>query len=124
MKFKQTAATVTHEMGHNLGLQHYDEDDTCTCHVSHGCIMRSAASSNQESTQWSSCSVEKFGTLAEIPCIYNEPDPDIFWDQAKCGDGLVTGDEECDCGHLVTGGVTTDYRQLLLCWNQIQKLKA
>ena len=59
--------------------------------------MRSTASGNPP-TQWSTCSVENLGKLANVPCIDSPPDPDIFWDNDVCGDGFITGEEECDCG--------------------------
>lgn len=90
------ASIVTHELGHNLGLEHDNEECVCTTGAS-SCVM--APTLSQTGTnQWSECSVSKFGILSNDPCINNDPDPDIFWDEPDCGDGIVTGEEECDCG--------------------------
>merc|ERR1712048_1223670 len=107
---KKAAATLTHEIGHNLGLPHYTEDKNCTNSCStesngKNCIMAESASL-VPSTQWSSCSVDKYGKLQDLPCTENIPDPDIIWGPAKCGDGLVQAPEECDCGGDKPGNLT------------------
>ena len=99
------AATMTHELGHNMGLNHYDENEECkdTCSTPQvGCIMKSSLGAIA-TTQWSTCSNTKYGLLAEVPCVYTEPDPDVFWDVDECGDGIISGEEECDCGRNVVG---------------------
>jgi len=90
-----TATTLSHELGHNLGLLH--DTDSCNCEAGESrCIM--AAASSGQATQWSSCSFENFGKIADMPCINDDPDPDIIWTDPICGDGIVSGDEQCDCG--------------------------
>jgi hypothetical protein len=121
------AATMTHELGHNMGLSHYDDNDECKggCvteeSLSIGCIMKSSTGSTP-STQWSQCSVSNYGSLAEVPCIYTEPDPDVFWDVDDCGDGIISGEEECDCGRK-TGAVDGEYCNPECCNPLTCKLK-
>ena len=31
-------------------------------------------------------------------CLYNTPSPDTILGSSMCGDGIVQGDEVCDCG--------------------------
>ena len=99
------ASTVSHEMGHNFGMQH-DEGRTCysVCSSGNGCIMNSVSSS-QPATQFSLCSVEDLNSnLASGVgfCIFNEP-TQLATDPV-CGNGFVETGEECDCGPIATCG--------------------
>ena len=54
---------------------------------------------------WSSCSVAAInsafsratGNLAR--CLHNIPSPDSILGTPVCGDGILQGDEMCDCGY-------------------------
>lgn len=96
---KQAGSTLTHEIGHNLGLPHYTEDKNCTNSCSTRTCIMAASSGVVPSNQWSSCSVDKYGKLQDLPCTNNVPDPDIVWGDGDCGNGIVEKDEECDCGN-------------------------
>lgn len=92
------AVTLAHELGHNLGMEH-DEEDKCKC-PDEKCIM-SSSSSTVHPKHWSSCSVEyleesrKHGLL---DCLTNMPDR-VFG--PVCGNGLVEEGEDCDIGEPI-----------------------
>ena len=97
------ASTVSHEMGHNLGMQH-DEARSCyvACSSGNGCIMN-AVSSGQPATMFSPCSVQDLNTNLENGvgfCIFNEPT--MLATDPACGNGFIETGEECDCGPIAT----------------------
>ena len=99
------ASTVSHEMGHNFGMQH-DEGRTCytPCASGNGCVMN-AVSSGQPATQFSTCSVQDLdSSLADGVgfCIFNEPT--MLATDPFCGNGFIETGEECDCGAVATCG--------------------
>ena len=51
----QMAATVSHELGHNLGLDHDTLSCSRECSGPGGCLMSPSALASK-STRWSSCS--------------------------------------------------------------------
>lgn len=89
------AVTLAHELGHNLGMEH-DEDDKCKC-PDEKCIM-SSSSSAVHPKHWSACSTDyledskKHGLL---DCLMNEPGR-VFG--PVCGNGFVEEGEDCDMG--------------------------
>ncbi|XP_033113378.1 disintegrin and metalloproteinase domain-containing protein 12-like isoform X3 [Anneissia japonica] len=93
------AATMCHEMGHNLGFYH--DEDTCVCSETRegvGCIMGPVASSTPP-TVWSECTKEHLKTALEkglASCLFNYPV--IIYDGPICGNGYVEKGEQCDCG--------------------------
>lgn len=101
------AVTLSHELGHNLGMEH-DEDDKCKC-PDEKCIM-SSSSSTVHPKHWSTCSIQyledsrKHGLL---DCLINEP-TDIFG--PVCGNGFVEEGEDCDIGELIPIGGTSRSR--------------
>uniref|UniRef100_A0A7N6BLV1 ADAM metallopeptidase domain 28 n=1 Tax=Anabas testudineus TaxID=64144 RepID=A0A7N6BLV1_ANATE len=91
-------ATLAHEMGHNLGMDH-DDSSTCICSAD-SCIMAAALSWNIPRT-FSSCSTsnyEKYLTSRSPSCILDKPDFRSIVAPAVCGNGFVEAGEQCDCG--------------------------
>ncbi|MCI4383858.1 hypothetical protein PGIGA_G00031600 [Pangasianodon gigas] len=86
---------LAHEMGHNLGMNH--DDSRCQCGGS-SCIMASTATG---STLFSTCSDNDFETLVLRGggvCLLNQPSQDSVISVAECGNGILEGTEQCDCG--------------------------
>ena len=96
------ASTVSHEMGHNFGMQH-DQGRSCyQCASSNGCIMNAVGGGNP-ATLFSTCSVDDLtASLLEGVgfCIYNEPTRLVT--DPFCGNGFVEEGEQCDCGSNAT----------------------
>ncbi|XP_071392814.1 disintegrin and metalloproteinase domain-containing protein 9 [Centroberyx affinis] len=89
------STVVAHEMGHNLGMNH--DSDQCTCDGG-SCIMSASASG---STKFSSCSGDDFERLIRRGggvCLKNQPSLSDVVGIAKCGNGLLEEEEQCDCG--------------------------
>ncbi|CAD6185463.1 unnamed protein product [Caenorhabditis auriculariae] len=89
------AGTVTHEMGHNFGMDHDVDPQTCNCPTSQ-CIM---APQSGRLEYWSECSVKFLSSAINRGvdiCLLNEPG--IKAGDAKCGNGIIESGEECDCG--------------------------
>ncbi|NXH20353.1 ADA28 protein, partial [Bucco capensis] len=91
------AATMAHEMGHNLGMSHDTKECTCDAPV---CIMTDTVSSIIPE-KFSSCSLQSFEAymMSDMPkCLTNIPDRGSIVAPASCGNGFVEKGEECDCG--------------------------
>eukprot|EP00038_Savillea_parva_P005852 m.160320 g.160320 ORF g.160320 m.160320 type:complete len:827 (+) comp11930_c0_seq1:1761-4241(+) len=90
----------SHEVGHNWGAQH-DPSGSCAPGDDNGgnYIMYAAASdgTHTNNNRFSTCSTASMGTVLSLlreGCFVEAG--------VGCGDGEVTGDEECDCGDQCT----------------------
>uniref|UniRef100_A0A8D3B699 ADAM metallopeptidase domain 28 n=1 Tax=Scophthalmus maximus TaxID=52904 RepID=A0A8D3B699_SCOMX len=91
-------ATLAHEMGHNLGMNH-DDSSGCSC-SGDSCIMAAALSWNIPRT-FSSCSssnYENYLTSRTPGCLLDKPDYRTVEAPAVCGNGFLEAGEHCDCG--------------------------
>ncbi|NXM36833.1 ADA28 protein, partial [Oxyruncus cristatus] len=91
------AATMAHEMGHNLGMSHDTEACSCSDDI---CIMTDTVSSFIPK-EFSSCSLQSFEKfmLSDMPeCLTDIPDVSSIVAPPACGNGFVEKGEECDCG--------------------------
>lgn len=95
------AVTIAHELGHNLGMEHDDENSSEECHCpDERCIM-SAKSSEAHPKHWSSCSLkylEDSRTHGLLKCLENKPEKTMG---PICGNGFVEDGEDCDIGEPV-----------------------
>ncbi|KAK3529367.1 hypothetical protein QTP70_029472 [Hemibagrus guttatus] len=86
---------LAHEMGHNLGMNH----DTSSCQCGgNSCIMSPSASGSR---LFSLCSGNDFENLVlrgKGTCLLNLPPQDNVISVPKCGNQILEGDEQCDCG--------------------------
>ncbi|XP_046710679.1 zinc metalloproteinase-disintegrin-like jararhagin isoform X2 [Silurus meridionalis] len=94
------AATIAHEMGHNMGMSH--DVQGCTCGLS-DCIMtevvNSAAAVFPE--LFSDCSLEDLRIFLENAnpgCLLDRPSSDRLYGGPVCGNALLDPGEDCDCG--------------------------
>ncbi|KAK0139930.1 Disintegrin and metalloproteinase domain-containing protein 28 [Merluccius polli] len=93
-------ATLAHEMGHNLGMNH-DDSSACTC-TGDSCIMAGALSWDVPKT-FSSCSTsnyEQYLNSRTPGCLLNKPEYQTLVAPALCGNGFLENGEDCDCGLL------------------------
>ncbi|XP_073510846.1 zinc metalloproteinase-disintegrin-like 4a [Phyllobates terribilis] len=89
-------ATIAHEMGHNLGMDH---DDDCTCGDVE-CVM-SAGFSSSEYYTFSSCSIANLKNFiyTYLPnCMSNMPQTSQILTPPVCGNKFTESGEQCDCG--------------------------
>ena len=96
---EQSAMTFSHEIGHNLGADH-DEELDCPS----GFIM-SEQGSRSSSLSFSHCSLTNMSS--ELDHVLSKPYLNCFTSKdfdyqrdvfSICGNGIVEGEEECDCG--------------------------
>ncbi|XP_036138152.1 disintegrin and metalloproteinase domain-containing protein 20-like [Molossus molossus] len=93
--FYNFAYIVSHEIGHNLGMDH--DEKTCTCGQK-TCIMFPSKAS---ATRFSNCSYADFmNTMTRQTCLYFSHDKWNTVQCTRCGNGVVEEGEECDCGTL------------------------
>eukprot|EP00941_MAST-03F_sp_MAST-3F-sp1_P003484 g3484.t1 len=94
----RTAATVAHELGHELSIRHDSDGNSCTAT---GSIMNAAYFDpiNLNTLTWSTCSktyVNNWLQLNPNSCLSNRPT--LKFGAPVCGDGIIEAGEECDCG--------------------------
>ncbi|XP_035291398.1 zinc metalloproteinase-disintegrin-like brevilysin H2a [Anguilla anguilla] len=92
-------ATLAHEMGHNLGMNH--DTSSCVC-TDASCIMAPALSYNIPK-HFSSCSdgnYDQFLNARNPECLLNKPSYEAVLSTPVCGNGFLEKGEQCDCGPL------------------------
>ncbi|XP_072534300.1 disintegrin and metalloproteinase domain-containing protein 8a [Salminus brasiliensis] len=95
------ASTITHEMGHNLGMSH--DNPNCDCSSkssSQGCVMgESIGFIYPESfSRCSKMSLEIFLEKYDSSCLLDIPKEEDLFGGPVCGNAFVEKGEECDCG--------------------------
>ncbi|KAM3830893.1 LOW QUALITY PROTEIN: zinc metalloproteinase-disintegrin BA-5A-like [Vipera latastei] len=91
------AATMAHEMGHNLGMEH--DGNQCNCGAN-SCIMAPEIS-DPPPIYFSNCSrdyYQKFLTNFRPDCTLIRPSRTDIVSPPVCGNGLLEKGEACDCG--------------------------
>ncbi|KAM6358705.1 disintegrin and metalloproteinase domain-containing protein 20-like [Alca torda] len=88
--------TFVHELGHNLGMRH--DKPGCKCRRKK-CIMHE---SSVVTDAFSDCSYQDYFDLLGrgANCLRQQPEPGTFYTMKReyCGNKIVEGGEQCDCG--------------------------
>ncbi|XP_036989402.2 disintegrin and metalloproteinase domain-containing protein 1a-like [Artibeus jamaicensis] len=91
------AALMVHELGHNLGIQH--DHSACTCQDKRLCLMYEDIT---KESGFSNCSSDYFYRFLQEhrgACLFNNPQhKGRLRRDSTCGNGVVEGEEQCDCG--------------------------
>ncbi|XP_066226994.1 disintegrin and metalloproteinase domain-containing protein 1a-like [Saccopteryx leptura] len=92
-----SAALMAHQLGHNLGIQH--DHLACICKEKHFCLMYENIT---KESGFSNCSSDYFYQFLQEhkgACLFNKPQrKGRLRRDSYCGNGVVEGDEQCDCG--------------------------
>uniref|UniRef100_H0Y1Z7 ADAM metallopeptidase domain 29 n=1 Tax=Otolemur garnettii TaxID=30611 RepID=H0Y1Z7_OTOGA len=92
----RSAIATAHHLGHNVGMPH----DRPTCKCAHPkCIMHEH---NPPTTKFSNCSYDYFYqyTVQKTKCLLEHFHTKDIFNLKRCGNGVVEGEEQCDCGVL------------------------
>uniref|UniRef100_A0A8D3ADI5 Disintegrin and metalloproteinase domain-containing protein 8 n=1 Tax=Scophthalmus maximus TaxID=52904 RepID=A0A8D3ADI5_SCOMX len=95
------AATIAHEMGHNLGLSHDAAGCVCGPSRSSGNCVMAEKLSEAFPEFFSSCSVQQlaeFMERAQPSCLDKPRGVRTIAVGPRCGNALLDPGEECDCG--------------------------
>eukprot|EP00794_Sanderia_malayensis_P009162 gene9162-10135_t len=98
--FANVAATMTHEMGHNFGMDH--DGAGCVCHGNNGVCLMSPYAQNPITMKFSACSVTYLETYLKQElggCLMNKPETGHYYDVNLCGNNKIDPGEDCDCGY-------------------------
>ncbi|XP_077015994.1 disintegrin and metalloproteinase domain-containing protein 1-like [Tamandua tetradactyla] len=91
------AALMVHELGHNLGIQH--DHSACICKDKHFCLMHQNVTKESGFSNCSSDDFYQFLHEHKGACLFNKPrHKSRKRRDAICGNGIMEGNEECDCG--------------------------
>lgn len=91
------AALMVHELGHNLGIRH--DHSACICKDRPFCLMHENITKESGFSNCSSDFFHQFLWEHKGACLFNKPGHKGRLRRAsRCGDGIVEGPEQCDCG--------------------------
>lgn len=94
-----SAQMVAQSTGHLLGLEH--DTSACSCEPVSQCVMNVHPGSMSAPFTWqfSKCSIARMHGIwqdGNVQCLLNKPFQ--VSELRECGNGVVDGTEECDCG--------------------------